>query len=49
MGTYPRAMVAARASHMTLSQWLSFIQDKLLVWTPVAAILGVIAYEALFE
>jgi len=28
--------------------WLDFIQRKILPWAPVAAILGVIAYEAFF-
>lgn len=28
--------------------WLDFIQRKILPWAPVAAILGVIAYDAFF-
>jgi len=29
-------------------KWLIFIQERLLPWAPIAAILGIIAYEAFF-
>jgi hypothetical protein len=37
-----------RGLRMSFWQWLEFIEIKVLPWAPIAAIIGVLAYDAFF-